>query len=341
MNGTSARFATHLQRSGTPARFSLDAFDDAELNTIHAALAQNTRKGYESDFREWSWWCEAHGITPLPIDPVKFAKYIHQLSTHGAATGTIARRFAALRYAEQTAGLPSALDDPRVQNMWNGIRRTHGRPPDQSLPIMPPLLWEILDATPTTNADGTPSIAGLRDHVLLLVGFTGALRRSELANIDVEHLQRHEHGIVLHIPTSKMNQTGEHDELVALPTSPEPGRCPVGAIDAWTHATNINAGPLLRGLTKYGKPRSTRIGESSINTIVQAAIARTGTDPTPYSAHGLRAGFITYADQLGVPARDIARHTRHKSLASLDGYVRVNELWTQNAAVALRSEGRS
>jgi integrase len=317
-------------------RFGLEDFTDEELVRIDQALSDNTRRGYESDFNEWTQWCTAHAIAPLPIDPVMFCKYIHQLSKHGAANGTISRRFSALRFAESTAGLPTMLQDSRVLRMWDGIRRTNGRPPDRSVPIMPPLLWEILDATPIINPDGTPCVGGLRDHVLFLVGFTGALRRSEISGIDVEHLERHEHGMVLHIPTSKMNQTGEEQELVALPYSQTPGRCPIAAIDAWRQATAIDNGPLLRGLTKHGKARAGRIGESSINTIVKTAIARTGTDPSKYSAHGLRAGFITYANMMRVPDRDIARQSRHSSLASLDGYIRINELWTANGAVALR-----
>lgn len=334
MSSTVERFANNLQPSAT--RFSLDDFTDSERSLLDQALAQNTRKGYDSDFREWTAWCTAHGHQPLPIDPVQWAKYIKQLSDHGAAVGTIGRRFSALKFAESVAGLPTALTDPRVTTMWRGIRRTKGKPPDRSLPIMPPLLWDILDATPTTTVDGKPSLAGLRDHALLLVGFFGALRRNELSGICVEHLEVHEKGFVLHIPKSKTNQTGEQDEIVALPSSPTPGRCPVAAVTAWRKAASIDAGPLLRGLTKNGRPRSTAIGESTINKLVKSSIERTGTDATPYSAHGLRAGFATYANILGSSDRAIARQTRHKSLASLDTYVRIQELWNGNAAVEMR-----
>lgn len=221
--------------------------------------------------------------------------------------------------------------------MWEGIRRTHGAPPEQSLPIMPPLLWAILDVTPTVLPDGQPALAGLRDHVLLLVGFVGALRRSELVGIDVEHLEAHEKGLVLHILTSKTNQTGETDELVVLPSSTTPGRCPVAAIRAWRTTAGIDTGPLLRGLTRTARPRPSRMNDASINKLVKNAVARTGTDPAAYSAHGLRAGFVTYANLLGQSDRAIARQTRHRSLASLGPYVRIQDAWTNNAAVELRT----
>lgn len=308
-----------------------------ELAYAANARAANTLKGYKSDWSEWAAWCTAHAIAPMPADPVAVAKYLTSLARHGAKVGTMSRRLSAIRFAEAAAGHTSQLDDAIVTTVWEGIRRTHGAPPEQSQPIMPPLLWSMLEATPLTNDDGTPSLAGLRDQVLLLVGFVGALRRSELAGVDVEHLEPHEKGLVLHIARSKTNQTGDNDELVVLPSSPTPGRCPVAAIRAWRRAASIDTGPLLRGLTRTGQPRATRMSDSSINMLVKAAVARTGSDPAPFSAHGLRAGFVTYCNLLGQSDRSIARQTRHRSLSSLGPYVRIADAWINNAAVELRT----
>jgi integrase len=330
--------STSLDRPANrqPATISLTLGPD-ELAYAAKARSANTLKGYRSDWAEWSAWCAAHGTDPMPADPVAVAKYLTSLARHGAKVGTMSRRLSSIRFAETAAGISSQLDDAIVATVWEGIRRTHGAPPEQSLPIMPPLLWAMLDATPTTTDAGKIVLSALRDHVLLLVGFVGALRRSELVGIDVEHLEAHDKGLVLHIPRSKINQTGDTDELVVLPSSPTPGRCPVAAIRAWRNATNINTGPLLRGLTRTQLPRATRMNDASINMLVKAAIARTGTDPTPYSAHGLRAGFVTYANLMGQPDRAIARQTRHRSLASLGPYVRIQDAWTNNAAVELRT----
>ena len=141
----------------------------------------------------------------------------------------------------------------------------------------------------------------------------------------------------MHIPTSKTNQTGETDELVVLPSSPTPGRCPVNAILTWRRAAGIDTGPLLRGLTRTGQPRPTRLNDASINRLVKNAVARTGANPALYSAHGLRAGSATYANLMGQSDRAIARQTRHRSLASLGPYVRNQDAWTNNAAVELRT----
>ena len=324
-----------LQRLGSAGgRLELGA---EELAYAARAGSANTVKGYRSDWAEWTSWCTAHEIDPMPADPVAVAKYLTGLARYGAKVGTMSRRLSSIRFAEKAAGVSSQLDDAIVQTVWEGIRRTHGAPPEQSLPIMPPLLWAMLEATPTVFADAEPSLSGLRDHALLLVGFVGAMRRSELAALDVEHLEAHEKGLVLHIPRSKVNQTGETDELVVLPSSTTPGRCPVAAILAWRRAAEIDTGPLLRGLTRTAQPRPSRMSDGSINMLVKQAVARTGTDPAPYSAHGLRTGFVTYANLMGQSDRSIARQTRHRSLASLDPYVRIHDAWTNNAAVELRT----
>lgn len=308
----------------------------AELAYAARARSANTVKGYRSDWAEWTAWCSSNGVDPMPADPIAMSKYLAELARHGARVGTMSRRLSAIRFAEQAAGVTSRLDDGIVASVWEGIRRTHGAPPEQSLPIMPPLLWAMLDATPLVLDDGRASLAGLRDHTLLLVGFVGALRRSEIVAINVEHLEPHEKGLVLHIPRSKVNQTGENDELVVLPASTVPGRCPVAAILAWRHAAGIASGPLLRGVTKGGTPRPSRMNDSSINLLVKAAVARAGADPAQYSAHGLRAGFVTYANLMGQPDRSIARQTRHRSVASIAPYVRIQDAWQGNAAVELR-----
>jgi integrase len=214
--------------------------------------------------------------------------------------------------------MASPLDDADLAAVWDGIRRTHSAPPDRALPLHPPLLWECVEAIHTTNADGGSLLAGLRDRAVLLVGFVGALRVSELAAVDVEHIEISEKGLVLHIPRSKVNQTGAIDELVVLPRSTIPDRCPVEAIKQWRRATDIDTGPLLRGLTKSLQPRRNRISTDALNTIVQSAVARTGNDPSGYSFHSFRAGFVTYASLSGQSDRAIGT-SHHQGLTSVCG----------------------
>ena len=298
----------------------------AELAYAARARSANTVKGYRSDWAEWTAWCASNGVDPMPADPIAMSKYLAELARHGAKVGTMSRRLSAIRFAEQAAGVTSRLDDGIVASVWEGIRRTHGAPPEQSLPIMPPLLCGPCSTRHHSCLnDGRPSLTGLRDHALLLVGFVGALRRSEIVAIDVEHLEPHEKGLVLHIPRSKVNQTGENDELVVLPASTVPGRCPVAAILAWRHAAGITTGPLLRGVTKGGTTRPSRMNDSSINLLVKAAVARARCRPGAVfgsrvacrfrdvrESHGPAGSFDSTPDTapVGCLDRTVCAHTR-------------------------------
>jgi integrase len=166
-------------------------------------------------------------------------------------------------------------------------------------------------------------LAGLRDRALLLVGFVAALRRSELAALTGDRVAEHPNGLVLAIARSKTNQTAERAELAVLPRARIPTRCPVTSLHAWLTAAGITEGPVFRAVSTGNRPGSPRMTPSSINVLVQTAVARAGLDPLPYSAHSLRAGFVTYAHLRGASGRAIAHQTRHRSLATLGQYVRV------------------
>ncbi len=312
-----------------------------EAAYVAAARADNTIRGYRSDWREWCAWSASNGFATVPATPPGISRYITELARHGAAVGTMARRLSSIRFAHRIRNLPDPTADARVMTVWQGIRRTHGAPPEQAAPLMPPELFDVVDACPTTKTWKTrgrphePSLAGARDRALLLVGFTAALRRSELAALRVEDLGRHPNGLVVSIPRSKSNQSGMQRELAVLPQGTRPARCPVTAVTTWLEAAGITEGPVLRRVTKANKPGPQSLNPETINQLVQDAIARAGIDAVPYSAHSLRAGFVTYAHLRGASDRAIAHQTRHRSLATLGQYVRVHEAWEDNAATQL------
>ena len=221
------------------------------------------------------------------------------------------------------------------------MRRTHEAPPEQAAPLMPPELFDVLAACPSTRTWRTrgrqpePELAGARDRALLLVGFVGALRRSELAGLTVDRVAEHPNGLVLTLPRSKTNQTGEHVELVVLPRAGTPDRCPVTALARWRELAGVVDGPLFRPVGKSNAAGPGRLHPESVNALVQQAVARAGINPGRYSAHSLRAGFVTYAHLRGASDRAIAHQTRHRSLATLGSYVRVQQAWTENAATGL------
>ncbi len=283
-----------------------------EAAYVRAARSANTLRGYRSDWDEFTGWAAERGLQVLPADPACVTGYLSDLARHGAKVGTMSRRLSAIRFAHRLRGLPDPCEHARVVAVWEGIRRTHGAPPDQAAPLMPPELFHVLDACPKMKVWRTPNrppeldLAGARDHALLLVGFVAALRRSELAALQVDHVAEHPNGLVLTLPRSKTNQTGEQTELVVLPRAGNPRRCPITALQTWLSTAGITTGPVFRGVGKNNKAADRPLHPESINTLVQNAIPRAGIDPAPYSAHSLRAGFVTYAHLRGASDRAIA-----------------------------------
>ena len=332
-----------------PARLQADPLElaaelplsEEEAGYVAAARAPNTLRGYRSDWSEFTTWCSHAKLDPLPAAAATISSYLTELARAGAKVGTMSRRLSAIRFAHQLRDLPDPTTGARVVAVWEGIRRTHGAPPEQAAPLMPPELLDVLAACPTTKTwkargrPAEPDLAGLRDRALLLVGFFAALRRSELAGLTVDQVTDHSNGLVLSLPRSKTNKYGLEAELVVLPRAGNRARCPVIALHTWLDAASITEGPVLRPVSKGNRALARSLHPESVNDLVQAAVARAGLDPAPYSAHSLRAGFVTYAHLRGASDRAIAHQTRHRSLATVGTYVRIHEAWADNAATQL------
>jgi integrase len=207
-----------------------------------------------------------------------------------------------------------------------GIRRTRGCAQREAAPLLRDDLFLILDKM----ADG---LKDLRDRALLLIGFAGALRRSELVGLDVADIAHVREGIVLTLRRSKTDQNGE-GRKIGIPF----GRsrwCPVAALDAWLAASGIVEGAIFRPVDRHGRIHDARLSGEAVSLVVRARVAAAGLDPTWYSGHSLRAGLATSAAQAGVPTWRIRAQTRHASDAMLGRYIRNGALFMGNAAGAL------
>jgi site-specific recombinase XerD len=330
--------------ASTPEPEGDEPLTEEERWFAERARSANTRRAYRSDLADFAGWCEQAKRSALPASPATLSAYLTYLAGHGAKVPTMSRRLSSIAYAHRFASQPNPVDSPRVHVVWEGIRREQAQPVDQAPPLMPPVLWEVLDALPEDRS-------GVRDRALLLVGFVGAFRRSELAAMQRSHIGAHPKGLVVTIPRSKTDPYGK-GQLVVLPHSSRPERCPVTSLLAWLESAGIADEPeaveeqgregdppalVFRPVHRNGKTVAPRgMSEAAINDAVQRACVRAVIPQArSYSAHSLRAGFATYAAQRGASDRAIAHQTRHRSLASLDQYIRMESAWADNAATAL------
>lgn len=206
-----------------------------------------------------------------------------------AKTSTISRRMVAIAEAHREAGVPSPTEDAGVRAIWDGIRRGHGTATRGAAPLTADLLWQVVEALPD-------NVAGRRDRALLLVGFAGALRRSELVGLDAEDVEERGQGLVLRVGP----------RLVRVPYGPDPATCPVRALRAWWAAAGIDVGPVFRPVSRSGRLGRGRLSAASANRAVQRAVLRAGLDPKSYSAQSLRAGGLaaTSASRSGSRGRE-------------------------------------
>jgi site-specific recombinase XerD len=276
------------------------------------AHAPNTRRAYRADLAHFGAWCAARSLEPLPADPATVALYFTHLADAGAKLATIRRRVAAINGVHAERGLEKPSAHPEVRRVLRGIANTIGAPPVRKDALTIELLRQALG-----TLDG--SLKGTRDRAILLLGFAGAFRRSELAALDVADLRFSRRGLCVTLRRSKTDQGGEGRE-VAIPQTPVAAVCPVRAVKAWLQVARIDDGPLFRGVGKQGVTND-RISDASVARLVKRLAGAAGLSGD-FAAHSLRAGFVTSAAERKVADRDIARVTGHKSMAILGSYVR-------------------
>jgi integrase len=284
---------------------------------VKAGVAPATRRAYQSDLDHFLAWGGA-----LPATDAQVASYLADYA--GALTvATLTRRLAAISVAHEAHKLPNPVQSPLVRATMRGVRREHGVGQRQAKPLLRDDLFDVLAKTGERLKD-------LRDRALLLTGFAGGLRRSELVAvncIDIEHVRQ---GLVITLRRSKTDQEGV-GRKIGIPL----GRtkwCPVAALDHWLEATDIEEGPVFRRVDRHGRVFPERLSAEAVSSVVRERLAAAGFDPRGHSGHSLRAGFATSAAQVGASMQKIRAQTGHASDSMLTRYIRSAELFLDNAA---------
>ena len=287
---------------------------------VQDAISPNTRRAYKSDLAHFEEW---GGSIPATKEVV--AAY---LADHAGklAIATLQRRLASISTAHGAKGLESPTASKLVQTTLRGIRKRHGKPQKQAKPLLVEDLFRIMPLL----GDG---VKDTRDRALLLIGFAGGFRRSELVGLNVEDIETVRQGLIVTITRSKTDQNGE-GRRIGIPFA-RGAYCPVLAFEGWLKLANLTNGPVFRPVTRHGEVNGKRLSKEAVSRIVKQHAEDIGFDPDHYSGHSLRAGLATSAAQAGVSTLAIRKQTGHRSDAMLSRYVRVGELFVENAATLL------
>lgn len=291
------------------------------------AKSPHTRRAYGQAWRSFAGWCADHGLEALPAAPGTLALYLTERIDQGASISALSLAWVAIGQAHDRGKHPNPRSDARVRDVWAGIRRAHGvAPKRQASPLDPKALRLMINALPE-------GLLGLRDRALLLVGFAGGFRRSELVSLDISDVREDPDGYVITLRRSKTDQEGIGRE-VGIPYGSDPKTCPTRALARWLETLGRDQGPLFPGL-KGKTLLAQRLSGQAVERIVRRSAKRAGVQIPNLSGHSLRAGLVTASAKAGKPAHVIMAQTGHRSLAMVQRYIRGATLFEDNAAAGI------
>lgn len=309
--------------------------DAATMVAITAAaadsLSASTRRAYDSAWRSWRQWCQAEGHQALPADPSVVAAYLVHLADRGLTPSSLDRALAAVR----TAHLDAHVEDPTanrgVARVRSGLRRRLGTAPrNQAHPLTTQQVREIVSAIDTS------SLRGARDAAMILLGYAAALRRSELAGLQVKDLLPRAAGLVVVVRRSKGDQEGA-GQHVGVTRGEHEVTDPVAAVERWISMTGARGSdPVFVPITwSDRRPGLEAMSGAAVGRVVTDRAAAAGLGHLHVTGHSLRAGHATTAAEAGVPADRLMRTTRHRSLSTLQLYTRPADSLRDTSASSL------
>ncbi len=300
----------------------LTLFVDSVRKYAQASRAPNTLRGYRSDWRDFEHWCLRHRLEALPAAPATVAAYISASADLGRLkAGSIQRRVSAIAAMHTVSGYDSPTLSAEARLTLAGVRRTLGTAQQGKAPVLTADVAAMLAHAPA-------KLLGIRDRALLLIGFAGAFRRSELVALNFEDIEVREDGLKVSIRRSKTDQDGA-GQIIGIAYGSK--LCPVRALKEWLTAASIMSGPIFRQVDRHGRILG-RMSPEAVAIVVKRYAAAAGLDPAKYAGHSLRAGFVTQAAMNGVPEIAIMKQTRHKSSDMLRKYIRDASLFRENAS---------
>jgi site-specific recombinase XerD len=297
------------------------------MEYVKASKSESTRRANTTDWRDFLAWCEGEDRHPLPATQEAIAEYLAHMATDHKVS-TIRRHLSSIGQAHDAAGIEiNPARSLLVRATVRGIANTLGIAPTQKKATRTADLRAMVEKL-------RPGLSGLRDRALLLVGFAGAFRRSELVGLNVEDLEISLEGLTIALRRSKTDQEGQGMRK-AIHYGDNAATCPVRALQAWLEGAGITTGAIFRKVNKGGNAEAWRLTDKSVALIIKRAAESVGLDASSYSGHSLRAGCATEAAAAGAADRDIQRQTGHKSAAMVQRYIREGSLFRNNVTSSL------
>ncbi|RFP63656.1 integrase [Hymenobacter lapidiphilus] len=284
--------------------------------------AANTVRAYAGDWKRFSAWCALHRLQSLPAPIEVLVGFLTELADAGKKYATIERHAAAIAKAHELAGLESPTADKKLKVLLKGIAREIKTRQKQA----PAFSLDSFKRTIKSIDVSVP--AGLRNRALLLLGFTGAFRRSELEALNIDDLAFDDDGLVVTLPHSKTNQLGQAEEK-AIFYSPDSALCPIRSLQAWLRVLGRTEGPVFVSLRKNNQVTSRRMTTKYTNLIVQQYLG------AQFTAHSLRASFVTVSKLNGADDSKVMNQTKHKTSAMIRRYTRLDNVRQHNSAKEL------
>ena len=284
------------------------------LKNLKNSKAANTLRAYQADFKDFSAFCAKNGLSSMPTEPKILSLYLTHLSATSKFS-TLKRRIASISVIHKIKGHYLDTKHPLIMENLHGIKRVKGSNQKAKKPILISDLKLIINAIREANQSENKKI---RDKALILIGFSGGFRRSELVNIEYEDIEFVNEGVKIFIKRSKTDQSGE-GMIKAIPYFDNELFCPVKSLKIWINHSEIKAGKIFD------------ISDKSVSLIIKKYASLSGLDPNNYGGHSLRSGFVTSTAESGAEERNIMVMTGHKTTQMVRRYIQEANLFKNNA----------
>ncbi len=304
----------------------LKLLHEATLNNLKNSKSNNTLRAYKSDFKDFVTFCSKNGLNSLPSDPKILALYLTHLSKNSKIS-TLRRRLVSISMVHKLKGYYLDTKHPLIVENLMGIKRVKGSIQKGKKPILINHLKSIINII---NEQNFEHIKKLRDKAIILIGFGGGFRRSELISIDYEDIENVPEGIKFTIKRSKTDQFGE-GMIKGLPYFSNETYCPVVNLKKWLEISKIKSGPIFRRFSKGSALADKRLTDQSVALLIKKYLELAGFDNSNFSGHSLRSGFATVAAESGADERSIMTMTGHKTNQMVRRYIKEANLFKNNA----------